>query len=403
MLRSMPVRRFKRGFKLGLIKLLIGNKAAGVHLSYVGQGATADLCRRIVDIGHTDVLVVTDKALKELGLAERALAGLIDAGVNLHWYAGVDPDPTFAHVVEGSQVLRSAGCTAVVAVGGGSSMDAAKIIACTRSSDESPDKWVGLNKTPDDIVPIYAVPTTSGTGSEATMGAVIKDPVEKLKHIIVAEGLLPQAVALDPELLLGLPAPVTAATGIDALTHGIEAYICIWDRGTRKENGRLAVQGVFQWLERAVQNPGDIESRQGMAVAAYHAGIAINQVGVGNVHAIAHQLGARFGIPHGQANALVLPHVLKACLAEAETALAELAVVTQVSDAASPAARAQAFVDAVTDLISKVGIADTDARIQSAEWTALAHAAMDESDGYVSPRLLSKAEIMEILERITVR
>lgn len=403
MLRSMPVRRFKRGFQLGLIKLLIGNKAAGVHLSYVGQGATADLCRRIVDIGHTDVLVVTDKALKELGLAERALAGLIDAGVNLHWYAGVDPDPTFAHVVEGSKVLRSAGCTAVVAVGGGSSMDAAKIIACTRSSDESPDKWVGLNKTPEDIVPIYAVPTTSGTGSEATMGAVIKDPAEKLKHIIVAEGLLPQAVALDPELLLGLPAPVTAATGIDALTHGIEAYICIWDRGTRKENGRLAVQGVFRWLERAVQNPGDIESRQGMAVAAYHAGIAINQVGVGNVHAIAHQLGARFGIPHGQANALVLPHVLKACLAEAETALAELAVVTQVSDAASPAARAQAFVEAVTDLIAKVGIADTDPRIQSAEWTALAHAAMDESDGYVSPRLLSKAEMMEILERITVR
>ncbi|MGI9314690.1 MAG: iron-containing alcohol dehydrogenase [Luminiphilus sp.] len=403
MLRSMPVRRFKRGFQLGLIKLLIGNKAAGVHLSYVGQGATADLCRRIVDIGHTDVLVVTDRALKELGLAERALAGLIDAGVNLHWYAGVDPDPTFAHVVEGSKVLRSAGCTAVVAVGGGSSMDAAKIIACTRSSDESPDKWVGLNKTPEDIVPIYAVPTTSGTGSEATMGAVIKDPAEKLKHIIVAEGLLPQAVALDPELLLGLPAPVTAATGIDALTHGIEAYICIWDRGTRKENGRLAVQGVFRWLERAVQNPGDIESRQGMAVAAYHAGIAINQVGVGNVHAIAHQLGARFGIPHGQANALVLPHVLKACLAEAETALAELAVVTQVSDAASPAARAQAFVEAVTDLIAKVGIADTDPRIQSAEWTAVAHAAMDESDGYVSPRLLSKAEMMEILERITVR
>jgi alcohol dehydrogenase class IV len=399
----MPVRRFKRGFQLGLIKLLIGNKAAGVHLSYVGQGATADLCRRIVDIGHTDVLVVTDKALKELGLAERALAGLIDAGVNLHWYAGVDPDPTFAHVVEGSKVLRSAGCTAVVAVGGGSSMDAAKIIACTRSSDESPDKWVGLNKTPEDIVPIYAVPTTSGTGSEATMGAVIKDPAEKLKHIIVAEGLLPQAVALDPELLLGLPAPVTAATGIDALTHGIEAYICIWDRGTRKENGRLAVQGVFRWLERAVQNPGDIESRQGMAVAAYHAGIAINQVGVGNVHDIAHQLGARFGIPHGQANALVLPHVLKACLAEAETALAELAVVTQVSDAASPAARAQAFVEAVTDLIAKVGIADTDPRIQSAEWTAVAHAAMDESDGYVSPRLLSKAEMMEILERITVR
>ena len=403
MLRSMPVRRFKRGLKLGLIKLLIGNKAAGVHLSYVGLGASADLCRRIVDIGHTDILVVTDKALKELGLAERALAPLADVGVNLHWYAGVEPDPTFAHVTEGAEVSRAAGCTAIVAVGGGSSMDTAKIIACTRTSDDSPDKWVGLNKVPDDVLPIYAIPTTSGTGSEATMGAVIKDPEEKLKHIIVGEDLLPQAVALDPDLLLGLPVPVTAATGIDALTHGIEAYICIWDRGTRKENGRLAIQGVFRWLERAVQHPQDAEARQGMAVAAYHAGIAINQVGVGNVHAIAHQLGARYGIPHGQANALALPHVLKACLAEAETALAELAVVTNVSDAASPAARAQAFVEAVQDLIAKVGIAETDPRIQPDDWTVLAHAAMDESDGYVSPRLLTKAEIMDTLEQITAR
>ena len=403
MLRSMPIRRFKRGFKLGLIKLLVGNKAAGVHLSYVGRGASSDLCRRIVDIGHTDILVVTDKALKELGLAERALAPLADAGVKLHWYAGVDPDPTFAHVMEGAEVLRSAGCTAIVAVGGGSSMDAAKIIACTRTSDESPDKWVGLNKVPDDVLPIYAIPTTSGTGSEATMGAVIKDPEEQLKHIIVGEDLLPQAVALDPDLLLGLPAPVTAATGIDALTHGIEAYICIWDRGTRKENGRLAIQGVFRWLERAVQHPEDLEARQGMAVAAYHAGIAINQVGVGNVHAIAHQLGARYGIPHGQANALALPHVLKACAAEAETALAELAVVTNVSEAVSPAARAQAFVDAVQDLITKVGIAETDPRVQPADWTVLAHSAMDESDGYVSPRLLTKAEIMDTLQRITAR
>ena len=403
MLRSMPVRRFKRGLKLGLIKLLIGNKAAGMHLSYVGRGASADLCRRIVDIGHTDILVVTDKALKELGLAERALAPLADVGVNLHWYAGVEPDPTFAHVTEGAEVSRAAGCTAIVAVGGGSSMDTAKIIACTRTSDDSPDKWVGLNKVPDDVLPIYAIPTTSGTGSEATMGAVIKDPEEKLKHIIVGEDLLPQAVALDPDLLLGLPVPVTAATGIDALTHGIEAYICIWDRGTRKENGRLAIQGVFRWLERAVQHPQDAEARQGMAVAAYHAGIAINQVGVGNVHAIAHQLGARYGIPHGQANALALPHVLKACLAEAETALAELAVLTNVSDAASPAARALAFIEAVQDLIAKVGIAETDPRIQPDDWTVLAHAAMDESDGYVSPRLLTKAEIMDTLEQITAR
>ena len=203
MLRSMPVRRFKRGFILALIKLLVGNKASGLHLSYVGAGAAKQLCQRVADIGHTNVLVVTDKALKELGLAEQALLGLSEAGVSLHWYAGVEPDPTFTHVTEGAQILRAAGCTAIIAVGGGSSMDAAKIIACTRSSDASPDQWVGLNKVPDDILPVYAIPTTSGTGSEATMGAVIKDPVERVKMIIAADGLLPQAVALDPELLLG--------------------------------------------------------------------------------------------------------------------------------------------------------------------------------------------------------
>ena len=150
-----------------------------------------------------------------------------------------------------------------------------------------------------------------------------------------------------------------------------------------------------------MSHPEDIEARHGMAVAAYHAGVAINQVGVGNVHAIAHQLGARYGIPHGYANALALPHVLQACLADAETALAELAVVTDVSDAASPAARAQAFVDAVTDLIKKVGIDETDARIKEADWEVLAQAAMDESDGYVSPRLLTKPEIMDTLKSIT--
>jgi alcohol dehydrogenase class IV len=221
--------------------------------------------------------------------------------------------------------------------------------------------------------------------------------------IIAAESLLPQAVALDPELLLGMPPAVTAATGIDALTHGIEAYICVWDRGTRKENARLAVQGVFQWLPKAMAAPDNREARLGMALAAYHAGVAINQVSVGNVHAIAHQLGARYGIPHGQANALALPPVLKACMAEAEGALAELAVVTDVSDAASPAARAQAFIEAVSQLIANVGIAESDARIQPADWTSLTHAAMDESDGYVSPRLLTKAEILGVLEHITAR
>ncbi len=403
MLRSMPIRKLKRRFTMLLMKLVIGNKASGVHLSYVGKGAVNHLCRRIVDLGHTNILVVTDTVLKDIGLADKALSSLLDAGLNLYWYADVEPDPTFSHVADGARILRENACTIVLAVGGGSSMDAAKVIACSHSNDVVAKDWVGLNKIPEGSLPIFAIPTTSGTGSEATIGAVIKDSDEQLKMIIAADRLLPQAVALDPDLLLGMPASVTAATGIDALTHGIEAFICIWDRGTRSENSRLGVQGVFRWLLRAVESPKDNEARLGMALAAYHAGIAINQVNVGNVHAIAHQLGARYGIAHGRANALVLPHVLKACIQEAENELAELAVVTGISAAGSPAKRAQAFIDAVSDLIKKVGIPNTDERIDALDWEDIAHAAIDESDGYMSPRLLTKSEIMEILKKITVR
>ena len=402
MLRSMPIRKLKRRFTMFLIKLVTGNKASGVHLSYVGKGAANHLCRRIVDLGHTNILVVTDTVLKDIGLADQALSNLLDAGLNLYWYADVEPDPTFSHVADGARILRRNPCTVVLAVGGGSSIDAAKVIACTHSSDVVSKDWVGLNKIPEDSLPIFAIPTTSGTGSEATIGAVIKDPREQLKVIIAADRLLPRAVALDPDLLLGMPASVTAATGIDALTHGIEAFICVWDRGTRSENSRLGVQGVFRWLLRAVEYPKDDEARLGMALAAYHAGIAINQVNVGNVHAIAHQLGARYGIAHGWANALVLPHVLQACIKEAENELAELAVVTGISAARSPAKRAQAFIDAVSHLINKVGIPRTDERIETLDWEDIAHAAMDESDGYMSPRLLTKSEIIEILKKITV-
>ena len=158
---------------------------------------------------------------------------------------GVKPDPTFTHVREGAAALKSANATAVLAVGGGSSIDAAKMIALMAEADSEPESWVGFQKAPENAAPIYAIPTTAGTGSEATMGAVITDENDHSKNVISGSAMLPRAVALDPDLMLGLPPMITAATGMDALTHGVEAYIGRWERGTRTETASMCIRGDF--------------------------------------------------------------------------------------------------------------------------------------------------------------
>ena len=400
MAQAMMIRKCKRALNLALMRLLVGSKATASHFAWVGPASAQQLCRQIVDTGHQSVFIVTDSALRELGVADRAAAALLAADIDVHWFDEVMPDPTFDVVRTGIDALRVAGSTAVLAIGGGSSMDAAKVIALSRYCSDDPQSWVGFNKAPKEAAAIYAIPTTAGTGSEATMGAVITEADTHTKHVIAGEAMLPRAVAIDPDLMMGLPGPITAATGIDALTHGIEAYIGVWERGTRTESGRLAVQGVFQSLPMAVAAPDDAGARMSMAIAAYYGGVAINQVNVGNVHAIAHQLGGKYGIPHGVANSLVLPHVLRCYGQIVEERLAELSLAAGVSSAPSKAARAAAFIDSIVALRAEVGLSETDSRLQAADFDAIADAACAESDGYASPRLLEKAEVIAILKAI---
>lgn len=394
MAKSMFLRKAQWQFKLSLAKLLFGTKATAPHFALVGAGSSRHLCQRIVESGHKRVLVVTDKPLRDLGVADRACHGLAAAGLDLHWYDGVQPDPTFTQVREGAKVLRDQACTAVLAVGGGSSMDAAKIIAATRDSTDEPESWAGLNKAPETAAPLYAIPTTAGTGSEATMGAVITHEGDRSKVVISGAALLPVAVALDPDLMLGLPPAITAATGLDALTHGVEAFIGLWDRGTRSETARMCVRGVFEWLPKVMANPEDAEARLGMSMAAYYGGVAINQVNVGSVHAIAHQLGAFYHLPHGVANAMVLPHVLRVYGDAAAPRLAELAPLTGTDSAG-------AAIDAMEALRESVGLPARSDAIKTADHAAIIDRAIEEGDGYFSPRLLDEADVQQVLSAIT--
>jgi alcohol dehydrogenase class IV len=233
------------------------------------------------------------------------------------------------------------------------------------------------------------------------MGAVISDAASHEKNIIAGASLQPVAGALDPDLITGLPPHITAATGMDALTHGIEAYISSWDRGTARQDARLAIKLVFDNLSAAYRNGQDLQARSGMAMGAYYAGLAINQVNVGNVHAIAHQLGGKYGIPHGLANALVLPHVLEFCCEEAQQRLAELAVLVGVgSQGEAESTLAHKFILAVRDLRTEVGIPDLSDKVHREDFELLCQQAMAEGIAYPVPRLLDKKSTMAILNNI---
>jgi alcohol dehydrogenase class IV len=401
-LMPMFLRKLQHAFYLKLIGFLVKFAPGERHQAFIGSGSSRQLCNHIARKGVQRVLVVTDKPLRELGLVEQAVAGLVEAGIDLAYYDGVLPNPTYAQVAEGVAVLRQHNSEALFAVGGGSSIDCAKIIAASATSDDNPEDWVGFGKVKHDVLPLYVVPTTSGTGSEATSGAVISNNETHQKGVISGATLLPQATALDPDLSLGLPPHITAATGMDALTHAIEAYIGVWERGTRLEDARTSVKLVFDNLARAYHDGSDIEAREGLAVGSYYGGLAINQVNVGNVHAIAHQLGGKYGIPHGLANALVLPHVLEFCKEEAQSRLAELALLVGVgSESDGESQLAHSFIKAVRDLRTEVGIPDHSDLVRREDYPELSKAAVQEGAAYPVPRLLDERSVIAILTKIT--
>lgn len=399
---NLFMNKLKNSLFLFLAKWLTTFAPGTNYLAFSGAGSARQLCAHVSRSGYRRVFVVTDKPLRDLGIVDQALEGFAGLDVELAIYDGVEPDPTFAHGAEGTQRLKAHQGDAILAIGGGSAIDCAKLIAASATSSADPRSWIGLGKVKHDAIPVFAIPTTAGTGSEATMGAVISDPETHEKSVISGFSLGPKAAALDPQLQLGLPPAITAATGMDALTHAVEAYICRWDRGTSKQSGKQAISLIFKHLPRAYAQGDDLEAREAMALAAYYAGIAINQVNVGNVHAIAHQLGGKYAIPHGLANAMVLPHALEFMLDEAQQPLAELALLVNVAQPTqSQREQAKSFIDAVIALRDSLGIAPRSEKIRREDFTYLSRLAVAEATGYFSPRLLDSAGALGILDKVS--
>ena len=374
-----------------------------IPLTLLGPGCSTDLCASIAQLGVGKLLIVTDAMLVKLGIVRTITDALDQNGVRWCIYDGVEPDPTFDQVEAGLAMVRREGCDAILAVGGGSPMDAAKVIAAAATNDKPMRKLAGLFKVRKTPLPLFAIPTTAGTGSEVTVAAVVSDPITHAKQFIVDPKLLPLMAALDPLLMVGLPPPVTAATGMDALTHAVESYLALTSTPETERYAAAAIKLIFANLPRACSEGSDVEARKAMAMASYYAGIAFTRTSVGYVHAIAHTFGAYYRTPHGLANAIVLPHVLEFSAVVAGKRVAQMARILGI-DVAGDAALARAFIDAVRDLMGRVGIPPTLEALKPNDIAAIAkHAVAEAYMNYPVPRYMTETECGELVGRMLTR
>lgn len=299
-----------------------------------GAGCVKELPKFLKDKGFKSILIVTDGGLYKLGMADPILAACEAEGMKGCVYHDVVPNPTIGNIEDGLAMYKENECDAIVALGGGSAMDCAKGIgarvACPKKSVPQMKGVLKIMLTGHKLPPLVAIPTTSGTGSEATLAAVISNPETHEKYPINDPFLIPRYVVMDPELTKSLPKHITSTTGMDALTHAVEAYIGGENTRQTKADAVEAVKLINTYLKRAYDNGNDLEARNEMQRAAYLAGKAFTRAYVGYVHAVAHTLGGEYGVPHGLANAVILPHVLKAYGKSAHKKLAQLADIIQL-------------------------------------------------------------------------
>lgn len=277
---------------------------------YFGEDAISQMANDIAS-SHKCVLVVTDAGVRSLGLCNPTLHALSQNGVEFSVFDKTNANPTVGNVEEGLKFFQNSNCTAIIAIGGGSAMDCAKLIG-TRASNpkKSIRQMRGVLKVRHALPPLFAIPTTSGTGSETTLAAVVVDSHTKEKFALMDPKLVPKFAVLDPNMTLSLPPHLTASTGMDALTHAIESFVGRSNTRETKEYATNATKLIFENLETAFLTPSDIKARQNMMIASFEAGLAFTRAYVGNVHAIAHTLGGEYNVPHGLANAIILPKVL---------------------------------------------------------------------------------------------
>lgn len=385
-------------------KLVVGLQPLPHPLTYVGPGSALQLCEAMGQFGCRRVLIVTDKILVELGLIDGIKESLNAAGAEVFIFDGVQPDPAFEQVEAGLAMYQSENCDSVLAVGGGSSLDAGKAIAVQGVAPQDFKSMAGFFKVKSEGAPFYAIPTTAGTGSEATMASVISDHETKTKVIIADGKLMPKAAALDAELMKGMPPAITAATGMDALTHAIESALSVMGTDETRRLAYAAIKLIFDNLPKAYDEGTDIKAREAMAIASFWAGAAFTRSNVGYVHAIAHQFGGLYHTPHGLANAMILPHVLAFYQENAQDKMADLARQVGVAEPGSSDVEAAAsLVIKVRQLNKHIGVPQQLDAFKSSDVSEVRQRALTEAHGlfgYPVPTYMSADQCDSLLKKL---
>ena len=374
------------------------------EVSYFGPGAREVLPKEVKRLGLHKAFVATDKDLIKFGVADKVLNVLKEAGIPYEIFSDIKPNPTVANVKAGVKAFAESGADFILAIGGGSSIDTSKAIGIITNNPEFSDvvSLEGVADTKKKSVPIIALPTTAGTAAEVTINYVITDEKNEKKMVCVDPNDIPAIAIIDAELMYTLPKSLTAATGLDALTHAIEGLITkgAWEMSDMFEI--KAIEMINRYLETAVNEPQNPEARNGMAVAQYIAGMAFSNVGLGVVHGMAHPLGAIFDIPHGVANALLLPYVME-YNAESPAAPKYIHIAKAMgvnTDGMTESEGVKAAIEAVKALSLSIGIPQKlhEINVKEEDIPALAVAAFNDVCTGGNPRPTSVAEI-EVLYR----
>lgn len=375
------------------------------EVSYFGAGARKELPAVLSRMGLKKALVCSDKGLIKVGTTAMVTKVLEDAGFPYEIYSEIKPNPTVTNVKQGVAAFKASGADCLIAIGGGSSMDTAKGIGIVSNNPEFADivSLEGCAPTKHKSVPIIALPTTAGTGAEVTINYVIIDEERQAKMVCVDPNDIPAVAIVDPELMYSLPKGLTAATGMDALTHAIEGYITkgAWVMSDMYE--LQAIKMIAQNLPLAVDEPQNPVGREAMALAQYIAAQAFSNVGLGLVHGMAHPMGALHDVPHGVANALLLPTIMEfnmpKCIEKYGVIAATMGVDTK---GMTPQQAAQAAVEAVRALAVRVGIPQhlSELGITEKDIPALAAQAIADVCTPGNPRDVTEQEIIELYKKV---
>ncbi|MCD6456069.1 MAG: iron-containing alcohol dehydrogenase [Methanophagales archaeon] len=368
-------------------------------VNLMGAGAVSEVGKQAKILGGSKALVVTGKVLISVGIAERVVSFLKENGVDTVLYDDVNPNPTVENVEKGLSLYKKENCNIIVAVGGGSPIDCAKGIGLVASNGGSIKDFEGLDKSKNPMPPFIAVNTTAGTASEMTRFTIITDTDRQVKMAIVDWHVTPNVSINDPEWMVSMPVSLTAATGMDALTHAVEAYVSTIATPVTDSAALKAIELVSQYLRPAVANGENMEARDKMAYAEFLAGMAFNNASLGYVHAMAHQLGGFYDLPHGICNAVLLPHVARFNILACPERFVDIAIAMgENAESLSTMEAAEKASEAIQKLSKDIGIPPglKELSVKEDDLPILTDNAMKDACGLTNPRKATKEEIIQI-------